>query len=232
MSGRRAQSNRLIEPAEPVLYSFRRCPYAMRARLALVVSGTRYELREVSLRAKPTEMLAASPKGTVPVLIRSGGQVIDQSLEIMRWALTNSDPDGWLEREDSPLICENDESFKYDLDRYKYPDRYEGDALAHREHALTFLRKLEARLSCSTFLDGPALGVTDAAIVPFVRQFAAVDPAWFADQPLPQLRHWLDIILGSGLFRSIMRRFPLWNPGDPPLFLQGMKSDVLGRSPA
>ncbi len=206
----------MTELADPILYSFRRCPYAMRARLALAVSGTRYELREVSLRAKPTAMLAASAKGTVPVLVLSEGEVIDQSLDIMRWALTTCDPEGWLERDDASLISTNDGSFKHDLDRYKYPDRHEADALTHREHGLTFLRELDARLAISTFLGGPVQGVTDAAIVPFVRQFAAVDPTWFAAQRLPQLHSWLQGIIGSGLFRSIMLRAPLWNPGDLP----------------
>ena len=206
----------MTELADPILYSFRRCPYAMRARLALAVSRTRYEVREITLRAKPTAMLTASAKGTVPVLVLPEGEVIDQSLDIMRWALTNCDPEGWLERDDPSLISANDGSFKHDLDRYKYPDRHEADALTHREHGLTFLRDLDARLSISTFLGGPVRGVTDAAIVPFVRQFAGVDPDWFAAQPLPQLLRWLEGIVGSGHFQSIMFRPPLWKPGDLP----------------
>ena len=206
----------MTEPADPILYSFRRCPYAMRARLALAVSGTRYEMREISLRAKPTALLAASAKGTVPVLVLPEGEVIDQSLDIMRWALTNCDPEGWLERHDPALIAVNDGSFKRDLDRYKYPDRHDADARDHREHGLRFLRDLDARLSVSTFLGGAVRGMTDAAIVPFVRQFAGVDPDWFAAQRLPHLRPWLQGIRGSGLFQSIMVRAPLWNSGDLP----------------
>jgi glutathione S-transferase len=206
----------MTEPADPILYSFRRCPFAMRARLALAVSGTRHELREISLRAKPTAMLTASAKGTVPVLVLPEGEVIGQSLDIMRWALTNRDPEGWLERDDSSLISANDGSFKHDLDRYKYPDRHEADALMHRERGLAFLGDLDARLSVSTFLSGPARGMTDAAIVPFVRQFAGVDRDWFAAQRLPHLRRWLQGILGSGLFQSIMVRAPLWNSADTP----------------
>lgn len=218
MSGRWSQGSRMTEAAESILYTFRRCPFAMRARLALAVSGRRYELREISLRAKPAAMLATSAKGTVPVLILPQGEVIDESLDIMRWALTNNDPEGWLERDDSALIAGNDVSFKHDLDRYKYADRYEADASDHREHGLKFLRNLDARLSISTFLGGSVRGMTDAAIVPFVRQFAAVDPDWFAAQRLPNLRSWLQDMLGSGLFQSIMMRAPLWNPGDeqPP----------------
>jgi glutaredoxin 2 len=144
----------MTQPADPILYSFRRCPFAMRARLALAVSGTRYELREISLRAKPTAMLAASAKGTVPVLVLPGGEVIDESLDIMRWALWTCDPEGWLERDDDSLIAANEGSFKHDIDRYKYPDRHEGDALTHREHGLTFLRDLDARLTIDGFLGG------------------------------------------------------------------------------
>ncbi len=226
MSGRSDQS--MTQTANPILYSFRRCPYAMRARLALGVSGTRCEIREVSLRAKPAAMLEASPKGTVPVLVLPAGEVIDQSLDIMRWALSNCDPEGWMERDDPSLISAIDGSFKHDLDRYKYPDRHEADALTHREHGLKFLRDLNERLSTSTFLGGAVRGVTDAAIVPFVRQFAAVDPDWFAAQRLPRLRLWLQGILNSNLFQSIMVRAPLWNPGDPSTFFLQRSKQQLG----
>ena len=133
----------MTSPANPILYSFRRCPYAMRARLALAVSGTRCELREVNLRAKPPTMLAASPKGTVPVLVSPDSGVIDESLDIMRWALTNRDPEGWLERDDAALIATNDGAFKQDLDRYKYPERYAVGPREHRERGLEFLRELD-----------------------------------------------------------------------------------------
>src|SRR5690349_23102350 len=121
---------------DPVLYSFRGCPYAMRARLALLASGTRCELREIKLSAKPEAMLAASPKGTVPVLVLPDGKVIEQSIDIMRWALAQRDPEDWLARDDAALILANDTSFKHDLDRYKYPDRHDADAFAHRESGL------------------------------------------------------------------------------------------------
>ncbi len=140
MSAQCRPSTRVTGLADPILYSFRRCPYAMRARLALAVSGRRYELREVSLRAKPTAMLEISAKGTVPVLVLSAGEVIDESLEIMRWALTGCDPEAWLDREDAPLIAANDGPFKHDLDRYKYPDKHAADPSTHREHGLAFLR--------------------------------------------------------------------------------------------
>jgi glutathione S-transferase len=200
-------------PPDPILYSFRRCPYAMRARLALAVSGTRYELREVKLRAKPTTMLEASPKGTVPVLVLPDGQVIDESLDIMRWALTSYDPEGWLERDDAALIAANDGPFKHDLDGYKYPERHAVDPLAHRQRGLTFLREIEARLSAGDQLGGSARGLTDAAIMPFVRQFAAVNQEWFDTQSLPHLRTWLNGHLTSDLFDAIMLRAAIWSPG-------------------
>ncbi|MBB4858299.1 glutathione S-transferase [Novosphingobium chloroacetimidivorans] len=204
--------------AEPVLYSFRRCPYAMRARLALAVSGLRCELREVKLGAKPQAMLEASPKGTVPVLVLADGRVIDQSLDIMRWALVQNDPEGWLERDDADLIAVNDGRFKRDLDGYKYHERHDGDARAYREAGMAFLRDLEARLASSPHLAGAERGIADAAVMPFVRQFAAVDAEWFAAQPLSHLQAWLDGHLASELFAAIMVRPKPWQPGDPVLF--------------
>lgn len=202
---------------EPVLYSFRRCPYAMRARLALAISGTHCELREVKLSAKPEAMLAASPKGTVPVLALPGGDVIDESLDIMHWALARRDPESWLARKDAALIAENDGAFKYELDRYKYPQRYGVDALLHRERGLEFLRELETRLIGKGQLCGNERGITDAAIMPFVRQFGAVDREWFDTLPLPHLKAWLTDHITSNLFAEIMMRVPPWSPGDPPV---------------
>lgn len=196
--------------ADPILYSFRRCPYAMRARLALAASDTRYELREVKLSAKPAAMLAASPKGTVPVLVLPDREVIEESIDIMRWALGRHDPAGWLERDDAALIARNDGAFKHDLDRYKYPERHNSDAIFHRESALAFLRELESRLGSGGQLCGREMGITDAALMPFVRQFASVDRAWFDSQPLPQLKTWLAGHLSSGLFDAIMVRHEPW----------------------
>lgn len=200
---------------DPILFSFRRCPYAMRARLALAVSGVRCELREVRLRAKPAAMLALSPKGTVPVLVLPDGTVVDESLDIMHWALGTGDPEGWLARDDAVLIARNDGAFKQDLDRYKYPERHGSDPLVHREAGMEFLRQLEARLMLSDQLCGTARGLADAAIMPFVRQFAAVDREWFELQPLPHLRRWLDAHLTSALFHAIMIRVAPWAPGEP-----------------
>jgi glutathione S-transferase len=189
----------------------------MRARLALLVSGTACELREVKLSAKPAEMLEASPKGTVPVMVLPNGTVIDQSLDIMRWVLSRHDPEGWLTRDDTALIAANDGGFKHDLDRYKYPHRHDSDALAHRESGMAFLRQLDARLAGSRHLCGPARGIADAAIMPFVRQFAAVDPDWFEAQPLKHLQAWLADHLHSPLFTAAMLRLSPWQTGDDPI---------------
>ncbi|WP_417482066.1 glutathione S-transferase [Maricaulis sp.] len=197
----------------PILYSFRRCPYAMRARLALAASETDVEHREVLLRDKPAEMLAASPKGTVPVLVLPDGHVIEESLDIMRWALDRNDPRGWLAPGDAmfELVAINDGPFKQALDRYKYPNRYEGeDALENRARGLEILTGLEARLAGSAFLCGEAMSLADAAIFPFVRQFAHTDRDWFAAQALPRLQAWLAEHLDSPVFKAIMHKHPVW----------------------
>ena len=201
----------------PVLYSFRRCPYAMRARMALWVAGVKVELREVKLAAKPPELIAASAKGTVPVLVTGDGTVIDQSLDIMRWALGRNDPEVWLAGDDPALIAANDGPFKQHLDRAKYPGRYEADGIDHRMAALALLLPLEARLREAPYLSGETRSLTDAALFPFVRQFAAIAPDWFARQPLPRLQDWLEAHTASDLFADIMPKFAPWQAGDPPI---------------
>jgi glutathione S-transferase len=199
----------MTEPTPaPTLYSFRRCPYAIRARLALLVSGTPFALHEVRLAAKPAEMLAASPKGTVPVLVLPGGEVIDESLDIMRWALRRHDPERWLEGDDAALIATNDGPFKHHLDRAKYPHRYEADSTDHRAAALDLLAPLEDRLRRQPYLCGSTRSLTDAAIVPFVRQFSAIDRDWFAAQPVPMARGWLERQIASPLFEQVMAKQP------------------------
>lgn len=210
---------------DPILYSFQRCPYAMRARLALTVSATRCELREVKLSAKPDEMLAASPKGTVPVIVLSDGQVIDESLDIMRWALTSNDPEGWLTRDDVTLIALNDGTFKRDLDRYKYPDRHGADPIIHRASGLAFLHELEARLVDAGQLCGRDRGFADAAIMPFVRQFAAVDSKWFDAQPLPHLQAWLAHHVASPLLETVMVRMKPWVPDNDPFIFPPLQKE-------
>jgi glutathione S-transferase len=201
----------------PLLYSFRRCPYAMRARLALLASDTTCIIREVKLAAKPAEMLAASPKATVPVLILPDGRVIEESLDIMRWCLTRHDPAGWLDHQDDRLIEANDGPFKHHLDRTKYPDRHGSDAAIHRAACLDMLRPLEDRLTNNPYLCGKTMGLTDAALLPFVRQFAAIDRGWFDAQPLPQVRGWLDRLVASPLFEAAMIRLTPWRAGDPDI---------------
>ena len=199
----------------PILYSFRRCPYAMRARIAIAVSGVQVELREVVLRDKPLELIAVSAKATVPVLVLSDGVVIDESLDIMRWALGLNDPEGWLAGDAQDLIVQNNGPFKAALDRYKYPHRYElenGDA--HRDEGLAILVQLNTRLCETAFLSGEMRGITDLAIFPFIRQFAETDRAWFDTQPLPHIHQWLREHLSSELFASIMHRYPQWKSGD------------------
>lgn len=211
----------------PVLYSFRRCPYAMRARMALLVSGTACELREIALRNKPQAMLQASPKGTVPVLVLSDGTVIDESLDIMLWALRQNDPEQWLAPETDSLtamlqlIAENDGDFKRDLDRYKYPDRYENvDPLQHRTAGSLFLATLEERLSRNAFLFGPRPALADMAIFPFIRQFAETDRTWFDAQPWPNLHRWLSGLLSAELFERTMQKFEPWRFDSAPMLLR------------
>ena len=204
----------------PVLYSFRRCPYAMRARLALAVSGQTCELREVMLARKPAELLAASPKGTVPVLVMPDGTVIEQSLDIMLWTLQHNDPLQWLPG-DAPTmeaclqrVRQCDGEFKMHLDRYKYPQRYAlANGLDHRASGAVFLQSLNTTLEAQGWLNGTRFGVTDAGIAPFVRQFAHTDPHWFAAQPWNALQRWLSAFETSALFLAVMGKYPEWHTG-------------------
>lgn len=203
----------------PILYSFRRCPYAMRARLALLASGIVYEHREVVLRDKPAEMLAASPKGTVPVLVLPNGQVIDQSLDIMLWALRQHDPYNWLKNKEDALslMVECDAEFKYHLDRYKYPNRYEGgkptEASEHRNEAAAFVSAVNSKLQripqhCYNFNSN--LGIYYVGCMPFIRQFAHTDKSWFATQPWQHLQAALAAFEASSEFKTIMQPHPQW----------------------
>jgi glutathione S-transferase len=208
----------------PVLYSFRRCPYAIRARLALRYAGIEVELREVVLKDKPPEMLTVSPKGTVPVLLLNSGaadgqhEVIEESLDIMFWALAQNDPDGWLAvdiKEANQIIDANDEQFKPWLDRYKYPNRYAGiQAGEPREHCEVFLRELEQRLTRQSYLCGSAPSIVDYSLYSFVRQFAHVDIDWFNDSDYAAVRSWLQQFMDSTLFADVMYKYPQWQNGD------------------
>lgn len=199
-----------------VLYSYRRCPYAMRARMALAYSGIAVEIREISLRDKPASMLAISPKGTVPVL-QSDDLVIEQSYEIMKWALRQSDPDQWLSKDTENLIddwvAKNDGPFKKLLDQYKYPDRYPSVELEETLNQATtlFLGPINEHLQASDYLLGPQLSLADIAIFPFVRQFAMVNPDWIDQSGLKLLKQWLNEHLESPLFLSVMQKYPTWH---------------------
>lgn len=204
----------------PVLYSFRRCPYAMRARMAVAVSQQVCELREVVLAHKPAELLQASPKGTVPVLVLTDGTVIEQSLDIMVWALQAHDPEHWLPDTDAAWarthawIAENDGPFKQALDRYKYPHRFGlPDGLAHRAEGAAFLQSLNTPLSTQPYLAGPRFGLADAALAPFVRQFAHTDALWFSQQPWPALQAWLTQFEQSPPYLCVMDKLPAWESG-------------------
>lgn len=212
--------------SRPILYSFRRCPYAMRARSALLASGISVELREVVLRDKPAAMLAASPKGSVPVLVLPDRHVIDESWDIMLWALRSHGTHEWLGENEChvqaarPLVTENDATFKRALDRYKYPDRFPLHPQGfYRERGEKFLLKLEAHLSITPYLLADSMTIADAALLPFVRQFAAVDADWFATAPYPKLRAWLTHYAESKLFITMMQKFPAWQAGDVLILL-------------
>ena len=200
----------------PILYSFRRCPYAMRARMALATAGAKVMLREVLLKDKPAEMLTASPKATVPVLVLSEGRVMEESLDIMRWALEHSDPLSWLKGNalDSEWISECDSDFKHWLDRYKYAERHpEHTAEDYRQSAEAFIQKLEHQLSGTDWVGGDSASATDVALFPFIRQFSGVDPSWWQSAPYPSVSRWLDNWLNSALFSAIMVKYPRWEPG-------------------
>jgi len=224
--------------ASPILYSFRRCPYAIRARLALKHCGAQYSHREILLKDKPEHMLKVSNKGTVPVLVipangdsvgtTANYRVIDESIEIMHWAMSENpsrhtaNSNEWLASDTSSiedintLVEQNDLEFKPHLDKYKYSDRYPDHPQAfYLEQALPFLEKLEAILSNSAYLGGNQFRFADAAILPFVRQFSMVEPKTFNALPLPKLQHWLATGLESELFLSVMHKFPLWKAQNP-----------------
>lgn len=201
----------------PILYSFRRCPYAMRARMSIIASRQSCLLREVVLRDKPSEMLDISPKATVPVLLLPDGQVVDESIDIMHWVLALNDPENWLSNtaESSVLISEFDGPFKHHLDRYKYGNRYKSDeSLEHRQHGLQFLEQLNARLEHNAYLMSDAVNLADIAIFPFIRQFANTDRDWFDALNLGNLQNWLANHLASQLFLAIMQKYPQWKTGD------------------
>lgn len=206
----------------PILYSFRRCPFAIRARMALVYSGIQVELREVKLSDMPDSMLRLSPKATVPVLVLSDAQVLDESQDIILWSLSQSDPQHWLAIDETSrqLIQRFDEEFKPLLDCYKYADRHPRfSQLEHRTRAEVFLGELNQLLSLHPYLSGSQWRLTDVAIFPFVRQFAGVDASWFERCEYSSVRNWLNTMLASELVQRVMQKNPFWQSGDEAVYL-------------
>ena len=200
----------------PIYYSFRRCPYAMRARMALAYANIKVEHREILLKKKPQSMLQYSPKGTVPVLV-VGDSVIDESLAIMHWALEHNDRDNWLlnddrvlQKEMRELITLNDEKFKPQLDHYKYSDRHELSEESYRNQSEWFLELLNNKLSKQYYLIGKKITMADIAIFPVIRQYAFVNKTWFDQTAYCHLQKWLENHIQSSLFQSIMHKHSLW----------------------
>lgn len=207
----------------PILYSFRRCPYAIRTRMTLKYAQIDVEHREVLLKDKPKAMLTASPKGTVPVLVQPDRSVLDESVDIMAWALAQQDPSGWLDYDAATLdsmhaLVERTESeFKGNLDKYKYnyypaDDPRRAERTGYRDHCVRFLEALNDRLTRTGWLVSERQSYADVAVFPFVRQFANVEANWFANQPIPELHRWLNGQLNSDLFLSVMQKHPVWSP--------------------
>lgn len=220
--------NDFCRNSKPILYSFRRCPYAIRGRMCLYKAGFTIELREIELKNKPVQMLQASPKGTVPVLILPDGSVIDESLDIMKWALEQRDPDGWLNGDKAEmefLIDRNDIRFKQALDRYKYPSRYPNeDCTKAREICTEILSELNVRLEKHQQILSNNITIVDIALFPFIRQFAFVDKSWFNNLPVPHLQKWLQEHLDSALFKAIMIKFRIWELDRQPILLKSLQN--------
>ncbi len=209
----------------PILYTFRRCPYAMRARFAIRSSKIIVEIREIKLQEKPFEFLKSSPKGTVPVLITNSGEVLEESLDIIYWALNKNDPHKWLAKgnlenqEIIKLLDDLENKFKPNLDKYKYPSRFSGvDQFFHRDKNLCFLKKLNSYLENNKSLNCKHLSLLDYAIFPFVRQFRNVDQDWFDKLNFIFLNKWINQIIDTKDFSSIMKKFKKWEPNDVPIY--------------
>ncbi|MES2500767.1 MAG: glutathione S-transferase [Pseudomonadota bacterium] len=198
----------------PILYSYRRCPYAMRARLATFAADIAIEIREISLRDKPTHLIQVSPKSTVPVLVLPNGAVLEESLDIMFWALRQNDPQDWLDADFGKmqaLITENDTHFKQALDRYKYPERNpQLKQTLYRQQGEIFLQQLEILLNQHVYLFKNSASLADMAIFPFIRQFAAVDLTWFEASNYPKLKSWLNNLVNTALFERVMKKQPTY----------------------
>ena len=199
----------------PVLYTFRRCPYAMRARISMYYSKISYEHREILLKERPKKLYQLSPKGTVPVLNLPDGKVIDESLDIMKWSVSVNDPDAWYVNNidhQLEIISINDKEFKKWLDRYKYHDRYpEYSVEYYRGKCEKILDNFEKILDSEKFLFSNNISLSDIALLPFVRQFSNVDIIWFRNRFI-NLSGWMDELIGMEIFQAMMKKFEIWNP--------------------
>lgn len=210
----------------PVLYSFRRCPYCMRAHMMLKYSGLKVELREVDLKDMPDEALTVSPKATVPVLVLADGSIIDESWDIVKWALTQSDHDNWMDNAnnyllDAEILTEtNDFSFKVDLDHYKYASRYpEQSEEYYRMACEEFIEELEDMLTKNKYLLANQLTLADISVFPFVRQFSLVNKDWFDQAPYPKVQLWLDNLINSALFQHSFQKHDVWKTGNSAIYI-------------
>lgn len=210
----------------PILYSFRRCPYCMRAHMALKQSGIKIELREVKLSNMPDETLAISPEATVPVLVLPDGTVFTESWDIVKWSLAQNDPGHWLGDDsehllDAEILIEtSDFSFKEDLDHYKYADRFPEHSKEHyREACEEFIEELEDMLTDNDYLLADQLSLADIGVFPFIRQFSLVDKDWFDSAPYPKVQKWLDSLINTELFQHIFQKHDLWKPDDTAIYI-------------
>ncbi len=210
----------------PVLYSFRRCPYCMRAHMALKYAGIKVELREVDLNDLPEQVLTISPEATVPALLLPDATTMDESWQIVKWALRQSDPDSWLGVNDGYLLDAeilvetNDFSFKEDLDHYKYSDRFpEHTEQDYREACEEFIEELEDMLDKNSYLITDQLTLADIAVFPFIRQFSLVDKQWFEQAPYPNVRRWLITLIDSELFQQVFQKHALWKETAPAVYI-------------
>lgn len=214
----------MIKMTLPVLYSLRHCPFAMRARIAIFKSQKSVELRDVKLTSKPAAMLTASPKGTVPILVVSSSQIIDESLNVMLWSLDQSDPDNLLQQHAASssnlpqllaFIATYDDEFKACIERYKCAKRYHEPNLEEcRKACEVYTQDLEARLSKHNYVMGAKESLADIAILPFIRQFAKVERKWYVQAAYPNLKRWLNSYLQSAMFNKVMAQYPLWEEGN------------------
>ena len=203
----------------PILYSLRRCPYAMRGRMGIALSKQQVLLREIITKDKPSELLASSAKGTVPVLVLPDGQIIEQSLDVMNWALQQNDPQDLL-RSSNPtlnqqihqLIKVNDDEFIGHLEKYRASVRYRNiDKEQRRQDCEGFISKLEALLTDQAYFFGETPSLADFAVMPFVSQFVRVEKKWFVQSEYQNVGRWLRTHLDSKLYTQVMKQYPLWN---------------------